>query len=173
MSKHARGASPSPSVVLADCVEDLRGLAAEADRSGAAGSLHAVRLSSKRLRYTAELLQDDLGEQVKPIVRATKRIQTALGDVHDLDLRIEMIEDELVDVQLELAAASSATIAEDPGRAADALAALVGPIPDDPRPGLIALLSSEHQQRRDALARYRAAWDRLETALVERPGRTS
>lgn len=53
--------------------------------------LHAMRISAKRLRYTLEAFEDLYAGQLKPYLSAAKKIQEVLGEVHDLDVWIDMI----------------------------------------------------------------------------------
>ena len=53
--------------------------------------LHAMRISAKRLRYTMEIFERLYGEQIKPFISQTKRLQDLLGTIHDADVWMEMI----------------------------------------------------------------------------------
>ncbi|HNY83753.1 MAG TPA: CHAD domain-containing protein [Anaerolineaceae bacterium] len=55
------------------------------------GELHAMRICAKRLRYTLEAFEDLYAGQLKPYLSAVKKIQEMLGEVHDLDVWIDMI----------------------------------------------------------------------------------
>lgn len=52
------------------------------DRSGH----HQMRLAAKRLRYTLEVYAADGPEPFKAGVKAAKKLQTLLGDIHDMDV---------------------------------------------------------------------------------------
>ncbi|MEA4810956.1 MAG: CHAD domain-containing protein [Anaerolineaceae bacterium] len=60
--------------------------------------LHAMRISAKRLRYSMEAFADLYQEPIKPFINEVKKVQDALGLVHDLDVWIayipEFIEEE-------------------------------------------------------------------------------
>jgi CHAD domain-containing protein len=60
--------------------------------------LHAMRISAKRLRYSIEAFEDLYKDPIKPFISEVKRLQDALGLVHDLDVWIafvpEFIEEE-------------------------------------------------------------------------------
>jgi CHAD domain-containing protein len=55
--------------------------------SGDAQTLHRLRIAYKHLRYRAETFADILPpDVVAPIVRASSRLQSLLGEVHDVDV---------------------------------------------------------------------------------------
>jgi CHAD domain-containing protein len=49
-------------------------------------SHHAMRIATKRLRYTMEILQPIYGNSLDCIVEAVKKVQTLLGEIHDCDV---------------------------------------------------------------------------------------
>ena len=57
------------------------------DGSGDALTLHRLRIAHKHLRYRAQTFADILPPHVvAPIVRTSTRLQSLLGDVHDVDV---------------------------------------------------------------------------------------
>lgn len=50
------------------------------------GTLHALRIEFKRLRYTLEFFEEVLGPEARPVIREIKRMQDHLGDLHDADV---------------------------------------------------------------------------------------
>jgi hypothetical protein len=136
-------------------------------------ALHDLRISAKRLRYTLELFRPQLGKAGARQIERVKSIQEILGTLHDHDVRIDLIGEELSQLmveqsrntQLEIAAAS-------PEELAGIATAALRPPPDDPRRGLIALLGREHEGRRTAYSRFRELWaayagDGMRRDLVE------
>ncbi|MGI9254505.1 MAG: CHAD domain-containing protein, partial [Thermomicrobiales bacterium] len=124
--------------VLAVRVAELASQSAAADDPEAIEPLHDLRISAKRLRYTLELLRDVFGDSGRSWRSEVKELQERLGVLHDSDVRIALIEDELV------------AMATEPGaRAAEE------------RSGLISLLAEERVGRTAAYARFRKFWDRL------------
>jgi hypothetical protein len=125
-------------------------------------ALHDMRIAAKRLRYSLELFRDRLGKPGARQIERIKAVQEELGTLHDHDVRIALIEDELAALAAEQSARTNAAIS---GAAADEIAAITAsalrPAPDDPRRGLIALLAREHAWRRETYARFRDLWDRL------------
>jgi hypothetical protein len=123
-------------------------------------ALHDMRISAKRLRYTLELFRPQFGKAGERQIERVKAIQELLGTLHDYDVRIDLIGDELSQLMVEQSRQTRTDIAE---ASADELtgiaAAALRPPPDDPRRGLIALLGREHAARRAAYAQFRELWD--------------
>lgn len=53
--------------------------------------LHAMRISAKHLRYTMEIFDSLYGDEIKPFINQTKKIQDLLGSIHDSDVWMAMI----------------------------------------------------------------------------------
>jgi CHAD domain-containing protein len=122
-------------------------------------ALHDLRISAKRLRYTLELFRPQFGKAGERQIERVKSIQETLGTLHDYDVRIDLIGDELSELMVEQSSKTRADIANaSPDELAAIAAAALRPPPDDPRRGLIALLGREHAGRRAAYARFRELW---------------
>ena len=123
-------------------------------------ALHDMRISAKRLRYTLELFRPQFGKAGERQIERVKAIQELLGTLHDHDVRIDLIGDELSQLMVEQSRQTRTDIAE---ASADELtgiaAAALRPPPDDPRRGLIALLARELAARRAVYAQFRELWD--------------
>jgi CHAD domain len=123
-------------------------------------ALHDLRISAKRLRYTLELFRPQFGKAGERQIERVKTIQEILGTLHDHDVRIELIGDELSELMLEQSRKTRSDIADaSPEELAAIASATLRPPPDDPRRGLIALLGREHAGRRAAFTRFRELWD--------------
>jgi hypothetical protein len=123
-------------------------------------ALHDLRISAKRLRYTLELFRPQFGKAGERQIARVKTIQEILGTLHDHDVRIELIGDELSRLMVEQSRKTRSEIADaSPDELAAVAAAALRPPPDDPRRGLIALLGREHAGRRAAYAQFREVWD--------------
>jgi len=126
-------------VILAVRVAEFYSYAPIVAREDAIEELHALRIAAKRLRYTLELFRDVFATPGERLIDHVKAMQEELGEIHDHDVRLDLIAAELT--------------ALDP-------AARPGPDgPGDPRPGLGALKTRETAAR---LAHYRAfltLWD--------------
>jgi hypothetical protein len=124
-----------------------------------AEALHDLRIAAKRLRYTLELFRPQFGHAGDRQIERVKSMQEALGTLHDHDVRIALIGDELSRVMLEQSRQTQEAIAATPADDIAAIAtAALRPAPDDPRRGLIALIGREHAARRSAYGKFRALW---------------
>ncbi|HEY7032503.1 MAG TPA: CHAD domain-containing protein [Thermomicrobiales bacterium] len=124
--------------------------------------LHALRIAAKRLRYTLELFRVVFGESGERQIERVKAIQEALGNLHDADVRIALIQDELTSLGVEQTAALGKTLAVAPVSAHQAIASTaLRPPPDDPRRGLVALLGREYGGRKRSYEAFRELWDRF------------
>lgn len=125
-------------------------------------ALHDLRIAAKRLRYTLELFRPQLGQLGERQIDRVKAVQEALGTLHDHDVRIDLIGDELTQLAVEQSQEAQSAIAEaSPEELPAITSASLRPPPDDPRRGLIALLGREHEARRAAYGDFRSLWDRL------------
>ena len=123
-------------------------------------ALHDLRISAKRLRYTLELFRPQFGKAGERQIERVKSIQETLGTLHDHDVRIDLIGNELSELMVEQSSKTRADIADaSPDELAAIASAALRPPPDDPRRGLIALLGREHAGRRAAYTRFRELWD--------------
>ena len=115
--------------------------------------LHALRIAAKRLRYTLELFRDVFGRRGETLIDQVKAVQEDLGEIHDHDVRLDLIAAELTELAHEMDAASTQ------------------PDGADPRIGLDALAAQEHvarQQRYDAFRiRWRELASPMRSALVD------
>jgi hypothetical protein len=122
-------------------------------------ALHDLRISAKRLRYTLELFRPQFKKAGERQIERVKAIQEELGALHDHDVRIDMIGNELSQLMVEQSQKTRSDIADaSPDELASIAATALRPPPDDPRRGLIALLGREHAGRRAAYARFRELW---------------
>lgn len=123
-------------------------------------ALHDLRISAKRLRYTLELFRPQFGKAGERQIERVKSIQQELGSLHDHDVRIALIGDELSRLMVEQSRKTQFDMADASSEELAAIASsALRPPPDDPRRGLIALLGREHTGRRAAYTRFRELWD--------------
>ena len=115
-------------------------------RPEAVEQTHELRISLKRLRYTLELFSGVLGDTAGREIERVRELQELLGDLHDIDVRIELF----------TAAASSA----DPDPATPDAAEAIDPV----RSGLDRLLERERDQRDAAHRRFVERWTNLQQA---------
>lgn len=131
--------------------------------------LHDLRIAAKRLRYTLELFEPQFGAEGKRLVSRVKDLQEVLGNLHDHDVRIDFIGDELSKAMLDVSFETRQAIAGAPiDRIASMATAALRPPPDDQRRGLIALLGREHIARRAAYDRFRILWETFQQEGLRR-----
>lgn len=123
---------------------------------------HDMRIAAKRLRYTLELFSVVFGDAGKQQIERIKALQEALGALHDVDVRIELIEDELIELARAQVVEAAAAVRQAAAPDHPALtAAILRPPPDDPRRGLIALLGRQYVARREHYAAFVDLWERF------------
>ena len=120
------------------------------DREDAVEELHALRIAAKRLRYTLELFRDVFAAPGERLIATVKAMQEELGEVHDHDVRLDLIAAEIAGLETDEGAAS-----------------LRAP---SPRLGLVALSRREAAGRRSHYHAFRDLWLReagpMRAALV-------
>jgi hypothetical protein len=132
------------------------------DDEGEIEAHHNHRIAAKRLRYTLELFRAVFGELGEAQIVRVKEIQERLGQLHDHDVRIGLIEDELAKLAVEQAAALGRTLAASPTSSHEAIAtAALRPPPDDPRRGLLALLGRQYTSRHQIFLTFQERWRAL------------
>lgn len=148
--------------ILAVRVGEFYSWAPAAVREDAGEALHELRIAAKRLRYTLELFRAVFGEAGSTQIERVKALQEELGELHDHDVRIALVEDELATLAGEQATGVARALWSAEGHERPAIAAsALRPPPDDPRRGLLALLAREHDRRADRYRRFRALWDQF------------
>jgi hypothetical protein len=124
--------------------------------------LHDMRIAAKRLRYTLELFAPQFGEAGKRQIDRIKKVQEALGDLHDRDVEIEMVGAELSAAMADEADRVRADLASAAPHEMPSIAtSAMRPPPDDVRRGLISLLSAAHADRQQAYDRFTDLWRTL------------
>lgn len=122
--------------------------------------LHNMRIAAKRLRYTLELFDEVFGADGKQQIDRVKAIQEALGNLHDLDVRIALISDELVELTREnVAELDRALMTSHPSTYGALTTAILRPPPDAPERGLYGLLARQHADRQVTYQQFKSLWD--------------
>jgi CHAD domain-containing protein len=85
-----RNAAP---LVLEERYHALYAFEPYVDHPEEAEQLHAMRIAAKWLRYTMELFAPAYKDGLKQPLAAVKRIQELLGDLHDSDVRLDILQD--------------------------------------------------------------------------------
>ncbi len=150
--------------------------------------LHDLRIAAKRLRYTLEIFSDVLPEGTDAIIEEVTQIQEELGNLHDGDVMIALLNLCLQQQQQENSNGTAqhknnGKQAHDAAIAAQRqtgkhlinnvelvmylLDARTAPSQEQ-RQGLEQLLMSTQQRRRDEYEAFRAHWNRLQTQNFQR-----
>jgi CHAD domain-containing protein len=73
-------------------LDELMSYESSLDRPEDKDSHHQMRISAKRLRYTLEICNPAFNNELKHFIQCVKKIQTSLGDIHDLDVWDEYLD---------------------------------------------------------------------------------
>ena len=123
-------------------------------------ALHDMRIAAKRLRYILELFAPRLGPGAARAAKVTKKLQDLLGEIHDCDVNVPLVQRHVERLRLADAAAVR--------HAAGARAADLDPATARSAPhrlhyrGLEALLSYLNARRDVLYARFLREWARLD-----------
>jgi CHAD domain-containing protein len=130
------------------------------DPQGDPIELHNMRIAAKRLRYVCELTGPALGKAAATGAREAKEIQNLLGELHDCDVMLELIEQHTERLRDE---DSAAALALAPRAAKDLPADTVRSLPNRLHYRGLETLAAYFQARRDLLhRRFVDKWERLE-----------
>ncbi len=80
---------------VADSLRDLIDLGASLYEPFKTAELHEARIAAKRLRYAVELFVHCWGERIAPFAAEIAEMQSFLGEVHDCDVWIEILGEQL------------------------------------------------------------------------------
>jgi hypothetical protein len=95
---------------------ELHSFAGAVHDPGAVRELHDMRIAAKRLRYVLEMAEPVLGEAAKHGAKRARKLQDLLGEIHDCDEHLPLVERHIARLRTEDAAAVQATA---PRNAAD------------------------------------------------------
>jgi CHAD domain-containing protein len=142
--------------IVATRLSELRSF----DPHGDPVELHNMRIAAKRLRYVCELTGPALGRAAATGAREAKEIQTLLGELHDCDVMLELIDEHAERLGKE---DSAAALALAPRAAKDLPADTVRSLPNRLHYRGLEALTAYFQARRDLLhRRFVEKWERLE-----------
>lgn len=135
--------------------------------------LHDMRIACKRLRYLLEIFTPAFSADLKPFIAQVAALQDVLGDIHDCDVQVPMLEQHLVWLAERESGAARRLVRETadrppPGSAAAAEAAFrtfqreleVGRRGDE-RVGVYALIARRRHRRDELYAQFLEEWRRL------------
>jgi CHAD domain-containing protein len=78
---------------LVDELEELEARLIDAQRDPSASPVHELRKGVKRFRYALEILQPAMPGEVDEVLGALVPLQETLGKLHDIDVRLELVDD--------------------------------------------------------------------------------
>ncbi len=148
--------------------------------------LHDMRIACKRLRYLLEIFGVAFGDDLRPFVEEVAGLQDILGDIHDCDVQVPMLEEHLAWLTAREAGAAQRLVSEAAARRRRS----AGPPSEtafrafrrqlevgrraDERIGVHALIGRRRRERDELYARFLDRWrvlkaerfrPRLEAAL--------
>ena len=115
-------------------------------QADAVEELHEMRIAAKWLRYTMELFAPAYGDELKRTLATVKKFQELLGDLHDSDIRREILK-AMLDAPLD-------------ARGLEAVKLLT---PDPVTESLRRLQAREERERRGCYKAFYKEWKRQET----------
>lgn len=143
--------------------------------------LHDTRICFKRLRYLLEIFGGAFRSDLEPFLDEVKTMQDLLGDIHDRDVQVPMLEDHLRWLEQRESEAVAGMV-----DGATARRRRSGPVADqeaafrrfrarldqarrgDERPGVLALIARRRKERDELYERFLVEWQRLEDAGFRR-----
>ncbi|MEW6582905.1 MAG: CHAD domain-containing protein [Actinomycetota bacterium] len=136
--------------------------------------LHDTRICFKRLRYLLEIFGIAFRADLEPFLEEVKAMQDLLGDIHDRDVQVPMLEEHLRWLEDREADAMQAVVAGAAARRRRAgppvdeeaafrrfRARLDGARRGDERPGVLALIARRRRERDELYARFLVEWEGL------------
>lgn len=136
--------------------------------------LHAMRIACKRLRYLLEIFGIAFDADLSPLLDEIRILQDLLGDIHDCDVQIPMLQEHLDWLAAREAGAARRLVAESETRrrrrrtgppSEAAFRAFRRELEQgrraDERPGVHALIGRRRRERDDLYARFLDTWRRL------------
>lgn len=131
--------------------------------------LHDMRIAFKRLRYLLEIFGPAFRTDLEPFLEQVKNMQDILGDIHDCDVQIPMLEEHLrwlEEREAEAVRALAAPSDRPPGGSVESrMRAFRGRLDEvrraDERPGIHSLIAMRRAQRVDLYERFLEEWRRL------------
>lgn len=138
--------------------------------------LHDMRIACKRLRYLLEIFSVAFAADLSPFLAEVKGLQDLLGDIHDCDVQIPMLEAHLAWLGERESGAARRLIGETtsrrrrrrPGPASEAAFRAFRRELDegrraDERLGVHALMSRRRRERDELYGRFLDEWRRLKS----------
>lgn len=175
---------PNARRVLAVRIDEVYGYDEAVRDPANVTDLHDMRIACKRLRYVLEIFGIAFTADLDPYLDQIKVLQDLLGDIHDCDVQVPMLEDHLAWLAARESGAARRLVTETAGRVA-------GTAPTEEqfrafqhrlevgrrgseRLGVHALIGRRRRERNELYAHFMGEWlrmaqegfrDRLELAL--------
>jgi hypothetical protein len=141
-------------------VEELFGFIPAALDPARVTELHDMRIAAKRLRYLLELSEPLFGAPAKKAAKEAKNLQDLLGEIHDCDELIPLVDNHVARLR---AADAETVVAKAPPDAEDLDPALAKDSPNRTSyRGLELLIVHTHARRRLLHTRFTQEWQALE-----------
>lgn len=149
--------------ILSVRLEELRSFTPAALDPRAAEALHDMRIAVKRVRYILEVAEAAAGSEVKRSLKTMKRLQELLGEIHDCDEMLPVVDAHVEKIRGDDVAAT--------GAAADRTVA-VGAVRDAPHRrkyrGLASLAVYVEARRAALHEAFVQEWSALERSRFDR-----
>jgi inorganic triphosphatase YgiF len=130
--------------------------------------LHALRIATKRVRYTLEIFADFLPETSKNFAEELAALQEELGDLHDSEVMLDLLRFSLQDRHDSHENRPTSLGSEQPLLSANMLHAMLdapgmsSAFNEQQRTGLAGFLQRQAQRRDQCYLAFRQHWDHLE-----------
>ena len=163
---------PNARRILAVRIDEVWAYAPYVTHPGNVRELHDMRIAFKRLRYLLEIFEVAFTADLDPFIDEVKEMQDLLGDIHDRDVQVPMLQDHLERLAERDAAAARALLRETGtvgrhGRAQreQAFERFRAQLDEagtaSERPGIEALLARRTAERDELYERFLVEWRRL------------
>lgn len=127
--------------------------------------LHDMRIAAKRLRYCFEFFSPLFGDDFRAHLKVFKQLQDYLGEIHDCDVWVDYLREELrlallelkdARIRLEKHTGASQALNEDAGKMEEIYR-------EGPSVGLLRMIAELAQRRRELYQELLVFWQGLET----------
>lgn len=164
---------PAARIILAVRIDEVYAFDGLVADPAEVTALHDMRIACKRLRYLLEIFGIAFPADLSPFLAEVRGLQDLLGDIHDCDVQIPMLEEHLEWLGAREAGAAQRLVGEAAGRrrrrGAPASEAsfrafrreLERGRRADERPGVHALIGRRRRERDALYARFLDEWRRL------------
>ena len=168
-----KGLRPNARRVLAVRIEEIYAYDGAIADPARVTELHDMRIAFKRLRYLLEIFGVAFTEDLDPFLEQVKELQDLLGDIHDCDVQIPMLEEHLSWLGAREAQNARALVAAGTGRrpvrSSDGSerayrrfrTRLEDVLRGDERVGIHALIARRRRERDELYLRFLEDWRRL------------